>query len=72
LAPSVLSSAVAVARQRGLLEPEFETEPGAEPRAEARQAASAPGKPAAQRVVPSARGFDFLSDLQSLFLPPRA
>ena len=74
LAPSVLSSAVAVARQRGLLEPEFETEPepGAEPRAEAGQAASAPGKPAAQRVVPSARGFDFLSDLQSLFLPPRA
>ena len=63
LAPSVLALAVAQARQRGLLEPAQD---------DASATAPAPALPAAlrpQRIVPSARGFDFLSDLQALFLP---
>jgi coproporphyrinogen III oxidase-like Fe-S oxidoreductase len=63
LAPSALAAAVAQARQRGLLEPAHD---------DASATAPAPALPAAlrpQRIVPSARGFDFLSDLQALFLP---
>ncbi|MEI6028770.1 MAG: radical SAM family heme chaperone HemW [Betaproteobacteria bacterium] len=62
LAPSALAAAVAMARQRGLLEPEPEPETKPE----------VPGVLSARRVVASARGFDFLSDLQSLFLPSAA
>jgi hypothetical protein len=51
------------ARQRGLLEPAMEDTPGLAGLLEP------PGALRPQRVVPSAHGFDFLSDLQALFLP---
>ena len=63
LAPSALASAVAQARQRGLLEPAMEDTLGLAGLLEP------PGALRPQRVVPSAHGFDFLSDLQALFLP---
>ena len=49
LPPSALARGLALAQERGLVEPM--------------------GVGQAQRVVPTARGFDFLSDLQALFLP---
>jgi len=49
LPPSALSSGLAAAQHKGLIE----------------QTSAEPG----QRVVPTALGFDFLSDLQALFLP---
>jgi oxygen-independent coproporphyrinogen-3 oxidase len=53
---SAVEAALAEAERRGLVE---------------REAASAPDSdvPAAEWVRPTARGFDFLSDLQALFLP---
>jgi len=47
---SALAPTLETARQRGLIEPLNQAEPG--------------------RVRPTVRGFDFLSDLQALFLPP--
>jgi oxygen-independent coproporphyrinogen-3 oxidase len=52
---SAIDAALCDARRRGLIEGDFER---------AHPIASGAG-----RVVPTARGFDFLSDLQSLFLP---
>jgi oxygen-independent coproporphyrinogen-3 oxidase len=63
LAPSVLATAVANGRHKGLLEPGPEAEPSQE------SALQSPRALRPQRVVPSDRGFDFLSDLQALFLP---
>jgi coproporphyrinogen III oxidase-like Fe-S oxidoreductase len=63
LAPSALAVAIDRARQRGLLEPAVEDTPGPPGLPEA------PGALRPQRVVASERGFDFLSDLQALFLP---
>jgi oxygen-independent coproporphyrinogen-3 oxidase len=63
LAPSALAKAVANGRAKGLLEPVPESEPSLQ------RTLQPPGVLRPQRVVPSARGFDFLSDLQALFLP---
>ena len=63
LAPSALAKAVANGRQKGLLEPIPEAEPSPQ------SVLQTPGMLRPQWVVPSARGFDFLSDLQALFLP---
>jgi oxygen-independent coproporphyrinogen-3 oxidase len=63
LAPSALAKAVANGRAKGLLEPAPESEPSLQ------RTLQPPGVLRPQRVVPSARGFDFLSDLQALFLP---
>ncbi len=62
LPASALRQALALARARGLVEPADSAET-----AETADAAAAPGGD--ERVVPTARGFDFLSDLQALFLP---
>jgi oxygen-independent coproporphyrinogen-3 oxidase len=65
LPASALRQALALARARGLVEPADSAETAET--AETADAAAAPGGD--ERVVPTARGFDFLSDLQALFLP---
>jgi oxygen-independent coproporphyrinogen-3 oxidase len=59
LPASALRQALALARARGLVEPADS--------ADTADTAAVPGD--GERVVPTARGFDFLSDLQALFLP---
>jgi oxygen-independent coproporphyrinogen-3 oxidase len=74
LPPSSIEAGLAEAERRGLVElSEASMQPGSPEGAAQAVPAGWPAPAAAlpdRRVVPTARGFDFLSDLQQLFLPP--